>query len=314
MRLLGAYHLRHCEEERSREFPSRAKPCILAAGQKAGARWCWAPGPQVRTGSLVVVQMLLPEHRGSAAICSAPVQTGRWPCWGQSSSHRPTPSTCIAEEGPGQPHRGAGVLLPARATASPGIPKYSRAISATLKMSVWSACKCNVQLHNNTWLANVWSFQTCSASPARWLDLLEISAGKAAAVARGCAPHHCPVLPALPSCTAGQKGKHCPSPADSKHALSFEAFERIWLGWRWSLRSTQRGMQKVLALGGWAVCRCCWLPAAPRSGCWSRYRELEESPCQAGGRLGHRTLIPCPADMGFSCCLCWRSVQMGKVW
>lgn len=167
------------------------------------------------------------------------------------------------------------------------------------------------------------SFQTCSASPARWPDLLEISAGKPAAAAteRGCAEpwlcslpvqpaHRCPAVPALPSCATGQKGKHCQSPADSKHALPFEAFKWIWLGWWQSLRSTQTGMQKVLALGGRAVCRRCQLPTALRSGRGSRYLEPEESPHQAGGSFGQRALIPSPADVAFPCCVCRRSSQI----
>lgn len=122
--------------------------------------------------------------------------------------------------------------------------------------------------------------------------------------------HRCPAVPALPSCATGQKGKHCQSPADSKHALPFEAFKWIWLGWWQSLRSTQTGMQKVLALGGWAVCRRCQLPAALRSGHGSRYMEPEESPHQAGGSFGQRALIPSPADAGFPCCVCRRSSQI----
>ena len=64
---------------RARETPSKAKPCVPAAGQRAGAPWCWGPRPRVRNGSPVVVQTSLPEQ-----------------CRGWSSAGAQLPSQCAS--------------------------------------------------------------------------------------------------------------------------------------------------------------------------------------------------------------------------
>lgn len=93
--------------------------------------------------------------------------------------------------------------------------------------------------------------------------------------------HGCPALP------AGHR-ENIVIPCALQTRSAFEAFERAWSGWWRSLRSTQRGMQRVLASGGRAVCRRCQLPAGAASS--AQGPEPEESLCQV--------LIPSPAEAG----------------
>lgn len=186
--------------------------------------------------------MLLEQCRGPASIPSA----GQALALLQPFQLTSAGIMWIAKEVPGHSHGGADVLLAMKATGvSPGIPEYRRAIPATLEMPF--GARVNVTRSCTTAPApNAAAFQTCSASPARWTDLLEISAGKAAEQQYGavlppnaaCTSH--PITQGSQRCVMGQKGKHCQAPADSKHAFPFEAFGWIWLGWWRSLRSTQR--------------------------------------------------------------------------